>query len=70
MFGALALEFESPTYLKIGLAVSNKKEDVFDFTERVEAATRRRGGWGFLSVEKHVVVGDTEYRFRFSCRKE
>jgi hypothetical protein len=58
---------KSPTYLTIGLAMSNKEEDVFEFTDNAEAATTRGQGWRFLSVEKHVVVGDKEHRFDLSC---
>lgn len=55
------------TYMMIGLAVSNKAEDVFEFTDRAVAATARGPGWRFLTAEKYVIVGDTEYRFSLSC---
>ena len=56
------------TYLTIGLAVSNKAVDVFEFTDSAQASTTRGEGWRFLSVEKSFIVGDTEHRFSLSCR--
>ena len=58
-----------PTRIRLALVISNKEEeDVFEFTDRAEAGTIWRGGWGQLFVEKRVRVGDTEHIFSFSCR--
>lgn len=53
--------------LQIALAFEGPADGVFDEISRAEAETLRYSNWKSLAVVKPIRVGDTRYRFSFSC---
>jgi uncharacterized protein DUF4431 len=58
---------KAPNMVRIGIAISNKEEDVFEITDSAIAGTKYARGYAGLYVTKRVTVGDTEHTFTLSC---
>jgi hypothetical protein len=67
---APAVEKGQPTQIKLVMAVSQKKQDPFDFIEfpnSVAAETTYGHLWGSLSITKQVGMGKLIHAFTLAC---
>lgn len=65
--GTLGDPVAKPSHVRIAISISDTEKDPFDVLDNAVAGADYRRDWGYLWVERRVVVGDVEHRFSLHC---